>query len=396
MSDSAIDQRGLRFGTFIVPFHDCDENPTLALERDMQLVQHVENLGFAEAWIGEHHSGGMEMIPSPELFLAGVAERTKRIKLATGVVSLPYHNPMTVADRIQQLDHQTRGRLIFGIGPGSLPSDVHMMGRDPLRIREIAEEMLDVIMPLLRGEIVTKETEFFKLRDARSQLGNYQLPHPELVIAAVASPYGPSLAGKHGAGLISISATSQAGFDALASTWDIWNASAKEHGLSVSRAAWRLVGPVHIAESLEQAKKNVAFGLRKWVRYFKRVSVLPIAAEMDADIDAQVDAMNASGLAVIGTPDDLIRKIEGLWKQSGGFGAWVDLAHDWADFEATKRSYELVARYVMPHFSKVNTGRFESMEWAAANRAELVGFRAKAVQKEVDKWAAHKAEITKK
>jgi limonene 1,2-monooxygenase len=391
MANGNVDKRALRFGTFIVPFHDVRENLTLALERDMQLIQHLEQLGFAEAWVGEHHSGGFECIASPELFIAGVAERTSRIKLGTGVVSLPYHGPLSTADRIAQLDHQTRGRLIFGIGPGSLPSDVHMFGRDPLQIREIAESMLEVIMPLLRGEKVTRKTDFYNLRDAVSQIGCYQHPHPELVIAAVASPYGPSLAGKLGASLISISATSQAGFEALANTWDIWSTSAAKHGQTVSRASWRLVGPVHIAETREQARQNVAHGLRTWVRYMKRVSVLPVSADIEADLDVQIDAMNSSGLAVIGTPDDLIRKIDTLWEKSGGFGAWVDLHHDWADFEQTKRSYELIARYVMPHFSGSNQRRIDSLEWAAASRDEHQGFRAQAVQKEVDRWAKVKA-----
>ncbi len=393
---TAPDQRLLRFGTFISPFHDCAENPTLLIERDMQLVTHLDQIGFHEAWIGEHHSGGMETIPSPELFIAGVAERTKRIRLGTGVLSLPYHGPLTVADRIQQLDHQTRGRLMFGVGPGSLPSDVHMMGRDPLRIREIAEEMLDVILPLLRGEMVTKQTDHFKLQDARSQLGNFTLPHAELVIAATSSPYGPSLAGKHGAGLLSITATSQAGFDALANTWDIWSSEAARHGKTVNRSAWRLVGPVHIAETREQARRDVAHGLPAWVKYFKRVSALPIATEIDASLDEQIDAMVNSGMAVIGTPDDLIARIQSMWDKSGGFGAWLNLAQDWADFEHTKKSYELIARFVMPHFTKVNKNRFESMEWAAANRGELLGMRSKAVEKEFAKWEDKKAEIAKK
>jgi limonene 1,2-monooxygenase len=391
MNGGSVEKRALRFGTFIVPFHDVGENFTLALERDMQLVQHIEQLGFAEAWVGEHHSGGYECIASPELFIAGVAERTKRIKLGTGVVSLPYHGPLSTADRIAQLDHQTRGRLIFGIGPGSLASDVHMFNRSPLQIREIAELSLEVIMALLRGEKVTTSNEFFTLRDAVSQVTPYQYPHPELVIAAVASPYGPSLAGRLGASLISISATSQAGFEALSNTWDIWSTAAAKAGKTVSRANWRLVGPVHIAETHEQARKNVAHGLRKWVRYMKRVSVLPISADIEDNLDVQVDAMNASGLAVIGTPDDLIRKIDNLWEKSGGFGAWVDLHHDWADFEQTKRSYELIARYVMPHFTGANQRRYESMEWAAASRDEHQGYRAQAVAKEVDRWAKTKA-----
>ena len=95
------------------------------LHRDLELVEWLDQLGYDEAWIGEHHSAGFEIIASPELFIAAAAERTKHIRLGTGVISLPYHNPLMVADRIMQLDHKTRGRVMFGVGPGLLPSDAH-------------------------------------------------------------------------------------------------------------------------------------------------------------------------------------------------------------------------------------------------------------------------------
>ena len=126
----------LRHGIFMAPFHKMDENPTLLFQQDMQLVEILDGLGFHEAWIGEHHSAGMETISSPELFIAAVAERTKNIRLGTGVISLPYHNPLMVADRIVQLDHMTRGRVMFGAGPGLLASDALMLGIDPSAQRD--------------------------------------------------------------------------------------------------------------------------------------------------------------------------------------------------------------------------------------------------------------------
>ena len=110
----------MRFGAFIAPFHALDENPTLALERDLELIEWMDRLGYDEAWIGEHHSGGFEIIASPEVFIAFAAARTQNIRLGTGVSSLAYHQPFINADRINQLDHMTRGRVMFGVGPGSL------------------------------------------------------------------------------------------------------------------------------------------------------------------------------------------------------------------------------------------------------------------------------------
>src|SRR6201996_696067 len=256
--------RKMRFGAFIAPFHPTRENPTLAMERDFELVQWLDRLGYDEAWIGEHHSAGFEIIASPELFIATAAERTRSIRLGTGVSSLPYHHPLILADRINQLDHVTRGRVMFGVGPGALPSDAVMMGIPVAKQRDRMDEALDVLVPLLRGEIVTAKTEWFELNEARLQMRPYTQPSVEIAVASQVSPTGARAAGKHGVGLLSIGATSAGGFNALSSNWAIAEEQAKEHGTSVNRDAWRLVGPVHIAETREQARADVRFGLEKW------------------------------------------------------------------------------------------------------------------------------------
>ena len=129
----------MRFGIFAAPFHPHDQNPTLHYQSDLELIVRLDELGYDEAWIGEHHSGGWEMVGSPELLCAVAAERTKHIDLCTGVVSLPYHHPFMVADRIVQLDHLTRGRIKFGVGPGALANDAHMMGIDHMKMRGMME-----------------------------------------------------------------------------------------------------------------------------------------------------------------------------------------------------------------------------------------------------------------
>src|ERR1700681_260600 len=149
----------LRSGIFLAPFHPTEEDPTLAIRRDLELVEWLDQHRYEEAWIGEHHSAGFEIISSPELFIAAAAERTKRIKLGTGVMSLPYHNPLMAANRIIQLDHMTMGRVMFGVGPGLLPSDAMMLGVDPMSQRDRMLEGLIVIMRLFNGETVTEKTD---------------------------------------------------------------------------------------------------------------------------------------------------------------------------------------------------------------------------------------------
>ncbi len=269
----------LRFGAFIAPHHAIGQNPTVALQRDLEFVEHLDRLDFDEVWIGEHHSAGSEIIGSPEIFIAAAAERTKRIKLGTGVTSLSYHNPLWVADRMVLLDHLTRGRVMLGVGPGSLPTDSAMIGLNPTECRELLEENLDIVVRLLHGESVTATTRTHTLIDAQLQLRPYSHPCFEVVVAGVASPTGPRLAGKHGLGLLSIGATlTPEGYDALGHHFGIMEERAAEFGTAVDRDQWRLVCPMHIAETEEQAQQDVRFGLGEWIDYFGKVAAFPHSA----------------------------------------------------------------------------------------------------------------------
>ena len=293
---TTIDADGrLTFGIFLAPFHPVGQNPTLALERDLQLIEHLDALGFEEAWFGEHHSAGYEIIASPEVFIAAAAQRTRHIRLGTGVSSLPYHHPFMLADRMVLLDHLTRGRVMFGVGPGALPSDAFMMGIDPAKQRDMMEESLEAILQLLAGETVTMETEWFTLRRARLQLRPYQRPFPEVAVAAQVSPAGPRAAGRFGTSLLSIGATSAGGFDVLGIHWDVMEERAAEFSTTVDRNKWRLVGPMHIADTKEQAIADVAFGLEEWVDYFARVAALPLAPNTE-NFESLVDALERVGL----------------------------------------------------------------------------------------------------
>jgi limonene 1,2-monooxygenase len=379
----------LRFGIFLAPFHPAGQNPTLALERDLELIARLDQLGYDEAWIGEHHSAGFEIIASPEVFIAAAAERTKRIRLGTGVSSLPYHHPLILADRMVLLDHLTRGRAMFGVGPGALPSDARMMGIDPGRQREMMEEALEAIVALLTtDEPVSMRTDWFTLDGARLQLRPYSYPCFEIAVAAQISPAGPRAAGRFGASLLSLGATSAGGFDVLGAHWQTLEERAARFGKTVDRRRWRLVGPMHVRETEEQARADVEHGLADWVRYFQEVAALPIAPQT-ADHATLVDAINASGIAVIGTPEMARAQIRRLAEQSGGFGTYLFMAHEWADRAATLASYELFAREVMPEFQFSAERAVRSRDWAAANRGELIGSAIDAVGKAI---AEHQAE----
>lgn len=378
----------LRNGIFMAPFHPLDEDPTQAIRRDLELVEHLDRIGYDEAWIGEHHSAGFEIISSPELFIAAAAERTHQIRLGTGVVSLPYHNPLTVANRIIQLDHMTRGRVMFGAGPGLLPSDARMLGIPVSKQRDRMAESLDIILRLMAGETVTEETEWFKLDGAKAHLLPYTRPRPEVCVASTITPSGGRLAGKYGLGMLCVAATQADGFDALATNWKIANEIAEENGHTMDPASLRLVGPMHLAETREQARANVQFGLRKWLDYFSNVN--PTAPLVKGDKDP-VDELIDSGRAVIGTPEDAIEQVQRLFDRQGEFGAFLQLAHNWANFENTKKSYELFIRHVTPHFSGANRHRRESYRWTNANAGELMGQAMNAAQAMIQKHHMERA-----
>jgi limonene 1,2-monooxygenase len=381
----------MNFGIFLAPFHAVGDNPTHALRRDLEVIERLDHLGYDEAWIGEHHSAGYEIISAPEVFIATAAERTRHIRLGTGVASLPYHNPLMLAGRMVLLDHLTLGRAMFGVGPGALPSDAFMLGIDPLRQREMMDESLEAIIALFTSdEPITRETSWFTLRNARLQLKPYTRPHMEMAVAATVSPSGPRAAGKHGIGLLSIGATTAGGFDALGNAWSIAEELAAENGKRVDRSTWRLVGPMHIAPTMDEARRDVAFGLAAWVDYFNRVAALPLVGDIQ-DVGEMVDVLNAGGLAVIGTPRDAAAQIERLRNQSGGFGTYLFMAHDWADHAATLRSYELFARHVMPEFQGTLPRLAASRDWAAENRPTFMGRSIEAIGKAIQDHAGDRA-----
>lgn len=347
----------LRFGAFLAPYHDPRENPTLALQRDLELIELLDRLGFDEAWVGEHHSTGWETIASPEMFLAVAAERTRHIRLGTGAVSLPYHHPLMVADRIVLLDHLTRGRINFGVGPGGHLTDAAMLGIPPARLRDMQAEALEVIVRLFTEiEPFSVRSDWFELNDAVLQLRPFQRPHPPIATTSMESPAGMQLAGRFGAGVLSLAVSrGPRGPIDLEAHWTIAEESAAEAGRTVNRAEWRLVVPIHVAETKRQAVEDVRAGAGRFLLdYVEATTGRPRPVE--GPYEKVVDQMMDLGAWVIGTPDDAVTAIETLVERSGGFGGVMVFGQEWGGPDATRRSYELLARHVMPRFQGSLTG----------------------------------------
>jgi limonene 1,2-monooxygenase len=384
----------MRFGIFMPPFNSPpSQNPTTSLQRDVETIQLLDRLGFDEAWIGEHHSGGTEIIADPLTFIAHVGAVTRDIRLGAGVVSIPYHNPLWVADRAILVDHLIRGRLMLGVGPGSLPTDAAMIGLEPAQLRPALAEDLDVLLRLLRSdEPVSVKTDRYELVEARCQLAPYQDPCFEVAVAATASPTGPTLAGRYGLGMLSVGATTKEGFDVLGAHWDVLEAEAAGAGRTTDRSRWRLMGPMHLAETREQAVEDIRYGFDAFVDYTQKTLALPPVRIPGDTFDERLAWLDESGWGVIGTPDDAIQQIQRLVDQSaGGFGCYILLQHDWANWEATQHSFELFARHVMPAFQPSQKRLLAAEAWARGKHAELDAKNGAAIQAATDRYAREKA-----
>lgn len=374
----------MKFGIFLGPFHRVGENPTLAIDRDLELIQWLDYLGYDEAWIGEHHSAGWETISSPEIFIGIAADRTRHIKLGTGVISLPYHHPLMVANRMVQLDHMTHGRVMFGVGPGALPGDAYMMGIDPTTQREKMDEAFGIVLRLFtETEPITYKSDWFELNEAMLQLRPYTRPHMPIAVASVQSPSGVALAGKYGASVLTITVPrdpSATGGTNLKFLWDVAENSAAEHNQKVDRFDWRLTVPVHLAESREKAFEEARLGAGQFLREYTEGTNGRKAA-FDGPLEEVIDHMAETNSWIIGTPDDCIEGILKLEEQSGGFGGFLVQAIDWAPRDRILNSFELLARYVMPRFQNSLVGLETSNQWARSRQETLVQGRTRAIDR---------------
>ena len=392
----------MKFGIFMAPFHRVGENPALAFERDLQLIEWLDELGFDEAFVGEHHSAGWEIISSPEIFMAVAATRTKRIMLGSGVVSVPYHHPFNIANRFALLDQLTHGRVIMGCGPGALPSDAHMLGIETTTQRERMVEGIKAMQRLFTEEGgITIDGSYFKMHDAHLQVKPFQKPHMPIFVANTFSPSGMVAAGQLGSGVLSIATFAPGGLNELPKRWKMAEDIAAENGKTVDRKNWRLVFPVHLAESKKEALDDIRDGCNRWIHeYFigtlgAQIQFQEYPNQPTSEMSA--DRMAARGGVIIGTPDDAVAQInQAIEASGGGFGGMLILAHEWASREKTLHSYELWARYVAPHFQGVVEPIAYSQHWTADRKEGLFNSSVTAIMKSMQDYREHEEAMGRK
>lgn len=355
--------RRLKFGMLMFPIHQPSHDPTLQLEEDLDLAVHADRLGFDEFWFGEHHSGGWQIICDPLQMVVAAAQRTRRIRLGSGVSTLAYHHPKMLLESAIQADHLTRGRLMLGVGAGALVLDNTMLGLDPMDARGAMAEGVEAMMRLLAGDgpvTMVPTHARWELRDAWLHLAPYSDPL-DIRVAVFNSPSGPRLAGRYGLGMISFGPAASVGLgrqNRLQLALERARYMADQHGQTLDRSRWSAMAPMHLAPTEAQAREEVRFGIAPYFDYLRQI--LPMNLPTDSDPDHLIDAMHVAGHGVVGTPQMAIEHIQRVQELSGGLGTFLIEHAGWADHDATLRSLRLFAREVAPAFTGSTRRRLEA------------------------------------
>jgi limonene 1,2-monooxygenase len=343
----------MKFSFFMMPLHHPSENPALAFDRDISLVHLADELGFDEFFIGEHHSGGWETMPAPEMALAKASAQAHRIRLGTSVISVPFHHPFHVAERMAFLDHLTRGRAILGVGPCALVTDKKLFGLPDAKLYPMLAESVDIIVRLLESpEPIDYEGRFWSFNQMRLQLRSYQQPHMPLAIASSGNAVSLELAGKHGMLLLSPAGKNIRNNQSKAEQWSKVEAIAVRHGTATSRDNWRIATCVHLADTKEEAWRDVEANIKRDMDYFVAIGLKAPYEAYPGQPASEITARSGADRRdwIIGTADDAIAQIERMQSETGGFGGLMLTSHEWTSSEKIRRSMELFARYVIPHF----------------------------------------------
>lgn len=370
----------MKFSFFMMPIHDPRENPTLAFQRDISLVHLADRLGFDEFYIGEHHSGGWETMPAPEMALAMAAANAPRIRLGTSVLSLPFHHPFHVAERMAFLDHLTQGRAILGVGPCSLVTDKILFNMDDRVNYPLLHEAIDVIVRLLESsEPISHKGRFWQFENMRLQLRSHQQPRLPLAMPSAATPENLELIGRHGMIWLSPAGRTARSKLAPAERWALIEKGAKAAGRTADRSNWRVVTNMYLAETRERAWADVSAGIMRETRYFCSIGFEALYRKSPEQSfeDFTPESIAWARDWVIGTPDDAIAWIEDKQRETGGFGGVFLTANEWTSYEKTSRSIEMFARHVMPRFRGHNATLIDEARLLDARwRGGQVGFEA--------------------
>lgn len=361
----------MELGLFIMPSHPPERSLYDATEWDLEVISLVDELGYSQAWIGEHFTSPWEPIPAPDLLIAQAIQRTKNIKLAPGAHLLPYHNPVELAHRVAYLDHLSQGRLIFGIGSSGLPGDWKLFNVDGAsgENRKMTAEAIEIIQKIwAKGEPEEYRGKYWSFNTYESMLNGlnklhiypYQKPHPPIGIAGL-SPGSETLklAGEHGFMPLSFGANN----DYLASHWDAILEGAARTGKTPNRKDWGIVKEIFVADTDEEAIQHSVgsmmgrFHREYWYKLLQEIGGVGVLKHDQNVPDEEVTAEYvAEHVWFVGSPDTVANKIVNLYKTTGGFGTLLVQGFDYSDNpEPWKKSLKLLKEEVLPRVHQMTS-----------------------------------------
>lgn len=358
----------MQLGYFMMPLHHVESAYHQTLQDDIEAIVYADELGYSEAWVGEHYSAAVEQITSPLMFHANLIARTKQITFATGVICLPQYHPAVIAGQAAMFDHLSEGRFIMGVGPGGLPSDFELFGVTKKNRTQMAEESIDQILELwssdppydIRGEHWTIDMKAWTHHDIK--LGYvpqpFQKPHPPIALSAV-SPFSGSLKYAGSRGFMPVSANFIAEW-VLETHWPAYAEGAKGADRKPKSADWHVARSIFVADSDEEAAAFVRqpggaydYYYEYLFKIFDRAKYRGPFVANEKDDPERLEASHMREACVIhGSPETVARKILALRERIGDFGTLLYAAHDWQDKNAMKNSMRLMAEQVMPLVNK--------------------------------------------
>jgi alkanesulfonate monooxygenase SsuD/methylene tetrahydromethanopterin reductase-like flavin-dependent oxidoreductase (luciferase family) len=357
----------MKLGLFTMPQHPPERSLGDGFEWDLQVLKWADQYGFAEAWVGEHHTCVWEPNPAPDLLIAQAFRETKQIRLGPGGFCLPFHHPVELAHRGIMLDHISKGRLNFGIAASSIPTDWPMFDVDGAagQHRDMTREALEIILKVWTAtEPFEYVGKFWKVRRPEPLLGGrfgphlkpYQTPHPPIAVSGL-SPGSETLKLAGRRGFIPLSLNLNTAY--VRSHWDAISAGAAAGGRVADRNEWRLSREILVADTDEEARRHAVDGM---LGRFQRDYSLPVRKEFklldsfkhspdvpDSDLTLEY-FMEHNWL--VGSPQTVARKVAEIHQRVGGFGYLLMNGYDYSDRpEAWRRSMELLAKDVLPRLS---------------------------------------------
>ena len=354
----------MELGYFTMPLHPPGSNITETLQEDLGQIVALDELGYKEAWIGEHFTTEWENIPAPDLFIAQALAMTENIVLGTGVTCMPNHDPFMIAHRIAQLDHMARGRFRWGVGSGGNPGDLSVFGFDHTsgEQRTMSREAIDLILQLWDDpKPGLYESKYWRFTvpepvdeiGLRFHLKPYQTPHPPIAVAGVGERSETLMvAGERGWIPMSINLVPTR---VVKTHWEAVEDGARKSGRVPDRSAWRVAREVYISDTTEQARKEALDGVlrRDFEGYFLRhIPMLKLLDLLKADLDMPDSDVTVEYLAdevwIVGSPDEVADKLRRLYNDVGGFGVLLAMGHEWQPRERWLNSMTLLAKEVMP------------------------------------------------